>query len=130
MTPDPAGDLAKLIDGLIQKRLAEINVAFPCSILSYNKETGIAVVQPLIQFSEDPPTPIQNVQALGMKKFVSIDRPPEIHFPELENGDVVYVVCADRQIRDALTGAVTQPSSKRIHDRNDAVIVGVFPCSL
>ncbi|MED1801775.1 Gp138 family membrane-puncturing spike protein [Brevibacillus porteri] len=130
MKVDPAGDLAKLIDGLVQKRLAEMSVAFPCSVISYNKERGIAVVQPLLQLTEKPPAPIQNVQALGMKKHVDDITPPEIHFPELENGDVVYVVCADRQIRDTLTGSVTKPSSQRIHHRNDAVIVGVFPCSL
>ncbi|WP_289142926.1 Gp138 family membrane-puncturing spike protein [uncultured Brevibacillus sp.] len=124
MTVDPSGSLAKLIDGVVQKRLADMCVAFPCRVISFDN-TGRAVVLPLFQLTDEPPSPIQNVPISSHKyknAIGQIEKVPHI----VEHGDLVFVVCADRQIRDALTGQVTAPSSKRIHDRNDAVIVGVF----
>ncbi|MCG7318003.1 Gp138 family membrane-puncturing spike protein [Brevibacillus laterosporus] len=129
MTIDPAGDLARLIDMVIRKRLAEACVAFPCKVLSFDESTGTATVQSLFQLSEQAPSPVQNVPVTGHKYRMDngeIKKVPHM----LEPGDIVFVACADRQIRDTLQGAVTQPSSQRIHDRNDAVIVGVMPCSL
>ncbi|MGF9906967.1 Gp138 family membrane-puncturing spike protein [Brevibacillus porteri] len=129
MTIDPAGDLARLIDEVIRKRLAEACVAFPCKVLTFDESKGIASVQPLFQLNEQAPSPIQNVPVTGHKYRMDngeIEKVPHI----LEPGDIVFVVCADRQIRDTLSGSITKPSSQRIHDKNDAVIVGVMPCSL
>lgn len=129
MTADPAGDLAKLIDAVVRKRLADMSVAFPCKVISFDETKGLAVVQPLIQLTDKPPSPIQNVPVSGHKyKSETGVITKEKHI--VEPGDVVYVVCADRQIRASLTGEIAKPSSSRIHDKNDAVIVGVFPCSL
>lgn len=125
MTADPAGDLAKLIDAVVRKRLADMNVAFPCKVISYDEVKGTAVVQPLFQITDKSPSLIQNVPIASHKYKTDSGEIKKIKHL-VEPGDLVYVVCADRQIRDALTGAVTQPSSQRIHDRNDAVIVGVF----
>ncbi|WP_411503486.1 Gp138 family membrane-puncturing spike protein [Brevibacillus centrosporus] len=125
MTADPAGDLAKLIDAVVRKRLADMNVAFPCRVISCDEGKGTAVVQPLFQMTDKSPSPIQNVPIASHKYKTDSGEIKKIKHI-VEPGDLVYVVCADRQMRDALTGAVTQPSSQRIHDRNDAVIVGVF----
>lgn len=125
MTADPAGDLAKLIDAVVRKRLADMSVAFPCRVISFDQARRTAIVLPLFQLTDKPPSPIQNVRLTSHKyKTDSGEIKKELHF--VQPGDLVYVVCADRQIRDAFTGEVTQPSSQRIHDRNDAVIVGVF----
>lgn len=125
MTIDPAGSLAKLVDAVIFKRLAAMCVAFPCKVVSFNEETSLAVVQPLLQVTDSPPSPIENVPVLGHKyRTASGAIKKEKYF--LEKGDMVYVVCSDRQIKDSLHGNIAEPSSRRIHDRNDAVIVGVF----
>ncbi|ELK38897.1 hypothetical protein D478_27272, partial [Brevibacillus agri BAB-2500] len=113
MTADPAGDLAKLIDVVVRKRLADMNVAFPCKVISYDEEKGTAVVQPLFQITDKSPSPIQNVPIASHKYKTGGEIKKIKHL--VEPGDLVYVVCADRQIKDALTGAVTQPSSQRIH---------------
>lgn len=129
MSADAAGDLAKLIDRVVAKRLSELAVAQPCKVISFDESTGIAVVLPLIQLTDMPPSPIQTVPVLGHKYKTDggVIR-HERHF--LEPGDTVYIVCADRQIKDAMKGEARKPSSSRSHDKNDAVIVGVFPCSL
>lgn len=125
MTADPAGDLAKLIDAVVRKRLADMNVAFPCKVISFDEAKRTAIVLPLFQLTDKPPSPIQNVSISSHKYKTDsgeIKKIPHV----VQSGDLVYVVCADRQIKDALNGEVTKPSSHRIHDRNDAVIVGVF----
>lgn len=125
MTTDPAGDLAKLIDTVIRKRLADLSVAFPCKVVSFDEAKRTAIVLPLFQLTDKPPSPIQNVSISSHKYKTDSGEIKKVEHV-VQSGDLVYVVCADRQIRDALSGTVTQPSSHRIHDRNDAVIVGVF----
>lgn len=129
MNADPSGDLAKLIKTAIAEQLSSMAVAQPCKVISFDETSGIAVVQPLIQLTDKPPSPIQTVPVLGRKYRTEsgvIKRERHI----LEPGDTVYIVCADRQIKDAMKGNSGKPSSSRSHDKNDAVIVGVFPCSL
>ncbi|KEQ22882.1 hypothetical protein [Paenibacillus tyrfis] len=121
---DPAGELAKLLDAAIQKRLAETNVAFPCRVVSFSSGNGLAVVQPLQGGGRA--APVQNVPVLGQRLKTS-EGIEQTFFPSLRPGDIVYVVCSDRHIKGE-TGEAG--SSRRVHDANDAVIVGVFPCSL
>jgi xanthosine utilization system XapX-like protein len=128
MIEDPSGSLAKLIDAVITERLAAVNVAFPCRVLSFDADKLMATVQPLLQVFDQPPSPIQNVPVLGQKMRAGESITTWV--PALSQGDVVYVVCADRQIKNSITGQVGKPDVSRIHNRNDAVIVGVFPCSL
>ncbi|TQR29385.1 hypothetical protein [Brevibacillus brevis] len=129
MNADPSGDLAKLIKSAIAEQLASMAVAQPCKVISFDEPSGIAVVQPLMQLTDEPTSPIQTVPVLGHKYRTEsgiIKRERHI----LEPGDTVYIVCADRQIKDAMKGQFGKPTSLRSHDKNDAVIVGVFPCSL
>lgn len=129
MIVDPSGMLAQLLDAAIAERLASMHVAFPCKVISFNEDLGTAVVQPLYQFTDETPSPIQNVPVTGRKYRTDggvIKR--ERHIVEV--GDIVYVTCSDRQLKGAVAGEITTPSSSRSHDKNDAVIVGVLPCSL
>ncbi|MEW9702819.1 Gp138 family membrane-puncturing spike protein [Paenibacillus sp. SI8] len=126
---DPAGALAGLILGVIEKSLAALNVSFPCRVVSFDSGTCMAVVQPLIKSSSGAePSPIQNVPALGQRMIV--DGVERVYKPALREGDAVLVVCTDQELKNVLAGTLAQPSSKRTHNNNDAVIVGVMPCSL
>lgn len=126
---DPAGALAKLLEAAIKKQLSMTNVALPCRVLSFDPASGMATVQPLLQLTDNPPAPIQKVPALGHK--VRTEEGTEMTLrPVLQQGDVVYIVCADRQLGGAAEGSMSKPATARNHDKNDAVIVGVFPCSL
>lgn len=121
---DPAGTLSKLIEAFVTRALSGVHVAIPCRVVTYDESTCRANVQPLVRTGNDEPAVIQNVPALGRKQKVG----PEIVIekPFYEKGDIVYVVCADREIKNALGGQVAAPDTSREHDINDAVIVGVF----
>jgi hypothetical protein len=128
MSSDAAGSLVNFANGSIDAALAALFVAFPCRVLSFNTGTCMASVQPLLRVGGNAPAPILNVPALGQK--LSVDGIEQIYKPVLAAGDVVFVVCADLEIKNALAGQIATPDSKRRHNKNDAVIVGVFPCSL
>lgn len=121
---DAAGTLSKLIDGFVNRAMAGVHVAIPCRVVTFDEATCRADVQPLIRTGDDAPAVIQNVPSLGRKRKIGPE--VEIEKPFYETGDVVYVVCADREIKNTLSGQVATPDSARTHDINDAVIVGVF----
>lgn len=121
---DPAGTLSRLIEAFVSRSMSNVHVGLPCRVISFNESTCRADVQPLIRSGADEPAVIQNVPALGRKKKVG--NVIETENPFYEKGDIVFVVCADREIKNTLSGKVSSPDSSRTHDINDAVIVGVF----
>jgi hypothetical protein len=143
---DPSKPLAELALGIIGEVFKELRVAFPCKVLSYDEGTGMAVVSPLLQLAGLTPSPIQNVPAIGHKlkvkehvqtivdqgfeRTVIVREHEQTCTPSLSPGDTVYVVCADRHMKTAQSGVLAKPDSRRMHNANDAVIVGVLPCSL
>ncbi|TDF92161.1 hypothetical protein [Paenibacillus piri] len=145
-TVDAAGTLNSFVAGMLAKALDDLYVCFSCRIVSFHAESGTAVIQPLLRTTDKEPALIQNVPVLGHKYIVKeheqtvIDQETErtitvkeheqIHVPNLQPGDIALAVCADKEIRNTLSGQVATPLSKRTHSKNDAVIVGVMPCSL
>lgn len=125
---DPAGELAKLLEAVVSRGLAAASVAWPAKVLTFESAAGVASVLPLLQISDMAPAPVQRIPVLGQRA-----RTPEgtllTLLPDLHPGDTVYVVCADRQMGQ-VAGQPVKPDSARSHNRNDAVIVGVFPCCL
>lgn len=128
MSGDAAGSLAAFMNGSISAALTALYVSFPCRVLSFDTDTCMASVQPLLRVGDNAAAPLLNVPALGQK--LSLDGIEQVYKPVLAIGDVVLVVCADQEIKNALTGQIATPDSKRRHNKNDIVIVGVFPCSL
>ncbi|MCR8636189.1 Gp138 family membrane-puncturing spike protein [Paenibacillus radicis (ex Xue et al. 2023)] len=147
MSATDAGSAANaFVAGMVEKAINDLYVCFPCRVISFDSASGMAVVQPLFRKADKEPALIQNVPAIGQKHIVKeheqtivdqgiertiiIKEHEEIHFPNVKSGDTVLVVCADGEIRNTLSGQVAIPVSKRMHSKNDAVIVGVLPCSL
>ncbi|MBW7452434.1 Gp138 family membrane-puncturing spike protein [Paenibacillus sepulcri] len=126
--PDPAGTLARLMAAALSGQLAALNVAIPCRVMAFDTSTCKATVQPLIRSGSANPALIQSVPALGQR--LSVGGVEQVYRPALHVGDTVLVVCADREIKNALSGQMANPDSGRTHNINDAVIVGVFPASL
>ncbi|OPA77847.1 hypothetical protein BVG16_13800 [Paenibacillus selenitireducens] len=120
--------MGKLLHLYGQKQNASLHVGFPCRVLSFDQETCMADVQPLILAGVDPPSMIQNVPALGQRLL--INGAESVCKPALKQGDTVLVICSDRELKNALNGDIAAADSQRMHSLNDAVIVGVFPCSL
>lgn len=126
---DPGGALALLMQGHGSKGAGQINVALICRVLTFDEAKMRASVQPLIQANEGPPAPLTAVPMLGHR--YKVDGGAEQTFiPVFKPGDVVLVVCADREIKNGLAGQVAKPDTARQHSLNDAVIVGIFPGSL
>jgi hypothetical protein len=133
---DPAGALAGILSRNGERHSDNINVALPCKVITFDSATFTASVQPLLKLTGAEPAQIMSVPATGQKvKFElnignGLQEFETIMRPALKPGDTVYVVCADAEIKNTLTGKVAAPDSGRRHSRNDAVIVGVMPCSL
>jgi len=125
---DPASALHSLLSGFVSKQFAGLHVAFPCRVVTFDEQKGTASVQPLLRTSESAPAVIQNVPALGQRLLIG--GVETVCKPALKAGDAVMVLCADREIKNTLSGKLSSPDSGRMHDLNDAVIVGVLPCSL
>lgn len=128
MKNDPAGAIGTLITGAFDMMARSLCVSFVCRVLSYESSSGMATVQPLVRATENDSAPIQNVPALGHR--FTLDGIECVYKPALHPGDTVLVVCTDHELKNTLAGKITVTSSQRIHDHNDAVIVGVLPCSL
>lgn len=124
MSKDAASVLSTLIEGMIGRALEGLHVGFPCRVISFNEVTCTANVQPLLRTGQDQPAVIQNARAISRKR--RIGGVVEVEKPYYDPGDVVFVVCADNELKNALQGNVATPDSSRKHDLNDAVIMGVF----
>ncbi|MCY7484439.1 Gp138 family membrane-puncturing spike protein [Paenibacillus alvei] len=128
MRVDPAGAMARMMRAIKDDVSAGISVGMPCKVIKFDVVTCTADVQPLIRTSENETAILQNIPALGQR--LQIDGSEKACKPSLRAGDIVFVVCADRELRNAMTGSISSADSSRMHDPNDAVIVGVFGCSL
>ncbi|MGN7359452.1 Gp138 family membrane-puncturing spike protein [Paenibacillus sp. SAF-054] len=129
MRTDPAGSMSAILNGFYDKIFSDLHVGFLCQVVSYDSSKCAADVQPLIKTTADAPAMIQGAQILA-HRFVVNGGEPQVYKPDLKQGDIVFVVCADREIKNALGGAVASASTSRMHDVNDAVILGVLGCSL
>ncbi|GBF73046.1 hypothetical protein PA598K_01331 [Paenibacillus sp. 598K] len=133
---NPAGTLSRLLGGQGGQQADRLNVALPCKVVAFDETTLLADVQPLLKLTGDQPAQLLGVPTLGQKvsftlQLGSSTYPVETTMrPKLQRGDVVFVVCADAEIKNTLSGQVAAPDTGRRHSRNDAVIVGVLPCSL
>ncbi|GKU78570.1 Gp138 family membrane-puncturing spike protein [Paenibacillus sp. L3-i20] len=125
---DPSAALSMMLTRWWNKKSGGMHVAFPCKVLSYQATINRACLQPLIRTTTSEPAIIEHVPVLGQRYL--IDGIETTCVPFVKAGDIVLVVCADRELKNAQTGKVAKPDSSRMHDVNDAVIVGVFPWSL
>lgn len=128
MKNDPASTMSQVINAMMLHHLSGMHVGFPCRIVKFDEGTCMANVQPLIRATSDDPAIIQNVPALVQR--YKINGTESVCMPFLKAGDTVFVVCADTEIKNVLTGQIAKTDTVRSHDLNDAVIVGVFSCSL
>lgn len=128
MKNDPASTLSEVISQMMVHQLGAVHVGFPCRVISFDEVTYKADVQPLIRTTDSEPAIIQGVPVLGQR--FKVNEIEQVYRPSLKSGDTVYVVCADHEIKNGMNGQLASVDTERRHDVNDAVIVGVFGCSL
>ncbi|WP_339321372.1 Gp138 family membrane-puncturing spike protein [Paenibacillus sp. FSL W8-0194] len=129
MRTDPAGSMSTIFESFKAKIFSDLHVGFLCKVINFDSGKCAADVQPLIRTTSDMPAIIQGAQVLAHRLSVNGGE-PQVYKPLLKQGDVVFVVCADREIKNALNGSVAAASTGRQHDVNDAVVLGVLGCNL
>lgn len=124
----------KIIDTLIEQRLLNLHTAYFAKVLSVSDDT--AKIQPLFMAKEKGEkaqkravltAPIlKNVKKLSTQTMTingsSVTLPKVTN---IEEGDVVYVMCAERDISEAKHGKCYVPALGH-HRISDSVIVGVL----
>ncbi|WP_223068476.1 Gp138 family membrane-puncturing spike protein [Paenibacillus caui] len=130
MKSDPSGVLYQVLTAMIHHSLSQARVGIPCRVIRFDSAGCSADVQPLIRTTKHDPAIIHSVPVLGHRLLQDGSSIEAVYRPVLKNGDIVFVVCADRELKNARTGKVATADTDRQHSVNDAVIVGVFPWSL
>jgi hypothetical protein len=130
MKNDASGVLYQMLSSLMSAKLSQVRVGLPCRVISFDAASCMADVQPLIRTSRNDPAMLHNVPVLGQRLIAEGAAEAVIYKPVLQAGDTVFVVCADRELKNAKSGKVASPDTGRMHSINDAVIVGVFGWSL
>ncbi|MNN38461.1 hypothetical protein D3C81_1524580 [compost metagenome] len=126
---DPAAALHSLIGRYLDDRLSYLRVGFPCRVIAFDAAAGTADIQPLIRISDADPAMIHSAPVLFQRYSVNGGE-PVTYKPFLQQGDVVFAICADRELKNAKAGKVASADTERQHSVNDAVIVGVFGWNL
>ncbi|ANS73711.1 hypothetical protein AWM70_03255 [Paenibacillus yonginensis] len=127
---DPSGVLYQAVSGLMNAKLSQVRVGLACRVVSFDPSSCTADIQPLIRTAGNDPAMIHNVPVLGQRLMLEGTVEELVYKPRLKTGDLVFAVCADRELKNARTGQVAAPDTGRRHSVNDAVIVGVFSWSL
>lgn len=133
-----------VIDDIIEEKLYNVHTAFVAKITSISGDKTTASVQPLSMVKQygkaaQKQSIITNVPILYNARYKLkpktlkyesggdvISTLETVERVELKAGDIVFCVCADRDISVTRTGSMTTPSVARHHNQSDAVIVGVL----
>lgn len=124
-------------EGLIEEKLLNLHTAYIAKVISYNN--GKANIQPLTMVKaygqpakkQPPLSGVPVIQSARYKlaaqtimdvtnKEVTVLQPTS-----LSSGDIVFCVCADRDISETKNGNTATPQIGH-HSMSDSVIVGVL----
>lgn len=137
-----------IFNDMIEEKLMGVHTAFVATIVSIPEDAKTATIQPLSMIKQygkgaKAQSIIKDVPILQNARFklepytlkyvksvsgdsASYDELETVKRKKLEKGDVVFCVCADRDISETKKGSMTTPSVARHHDASDAVIIGVI----
>lgn len=117
------GDLAAIMRDVLDRWLRnEVDDCLPARVVSYNRDTGIATIQPLVQVVTTDGARISRPNIPGIKVFRFGGGGFFIDFP-LKPGDFGWLKANDRDISLILQaeGGEDQPNTKRLHSFSDAL---------
>lgn len=124
-------DLTGVLSQAIRNRLSELHVAMPAQIISYDHNTQLATVQPLIsrKYADDrvePYAPLNNVPIIFPRSGgASLTMP-------VKAGNPLLLVFSERSLDTwKKLGGVQVQDDKRMHSLTDAVgFMGISPETL
>lgn len=109
---------------MLDQSLLKVHTAFFAKVLLINKDGKSAKIQPLNLIQAQGGNPqkqevLSDVPVLSsVRKFDKDDKPKKI-----EKGDIVYCLCAERDITEVKKGNFDLPPIGH-HELSDAVIIG------
>lgn len=131
----------KLFDDIIEEKLLDMDTAYIAKVLSYNN--GEATVQPLNMVKQHgktaiKPSVVSNVPVVSSARYKLSFSEVEVMITETEKGkikvavpteltagDLVFCVCADRDITEARRGKMSIPQIGH-HNKSDSVVIGIL----
>ena len=136
-------DIREALKNFIGDSLKEMHTCIPAKVVSFNGASYTATVQPLYNADYDgvisPMSQIVSAPVLKWKLKLSggsitINGGQSEPFTadnvvieqKLEPGDIVLVAISERSIDDIGSGEVHTPTSSRVRDLTDGIIVGVI----
>lgn len=124
-----------VIEQIMQGEILSIRTAFVAKVIKTEDET--ADIQPLQMFRQTDGTYEKNPILLGVPVLKHVckftqetvadsqgDTHKQVKILPLSVGDIVFCVCADRDLGYTTEGEFDKPT--RSHNISDAVIVGIF----
>lgn len=126
-----------MIDDMVESKLLNLHTAYVGKIISVNGNR--ATVQPLTMIKQigknaEQQAPIPDVPILSHCRGKTIEKTISTYnggsekvlaFEPLKSGDIVFCVCAERNITDAINGKSNVPPIGR-HSQSDSIVVGVL----
>jgi len=119
-------------DDLLEERLADLHTAMPCRVERFDEATGKTDVTPLFKrkfrghAAQEMPL-LTGLPTLKRKRKVSDDPVSyEVYPLDLEPGDIVLVIFAERALDNALTGFPVDPVYSRKHALKDGIVIGLL----
>lgn len=123
--------LAELLDAHADAQRNEISTAFPARVESYDAGQQVADVQPMVRralFTEDGEVVYEDRPVLRCVRVLWPRAGGWTLTMPLAAGDLVLVICCDRDIQRFLqTGQVSPPPDLRLHHVANAVCLPVGP---
>lgn len=122
------------LENCMEDKLLELHTAFVGKVVKTDGKT--ATIQPMhlikqIGEPEEKQAVIADVPILqSVRKFRVVERSCEketrnhVELEEVAVGDIMYCLCAERDLTDARDGKFHLPTER--HSLKDAVVIGVF----
>ncbi|MGN0243473.1 MAG: hypothetical protein ACI4CT_05370 [Lachnospiraceae bacterium] len=134
-------EFIKTVKNIVSNAVMELHTAFFAVVLSVNKDGTEATVQPLALTKEygsdeEKQSVLDKIPVLESARKFSKEKvtvncggyTDNITIPKVtgvEVGDIVYCLCADRNITETKKGEFALPA-KGHHSLSDAVVIGIW----
>lgn len=122
----------KIFEDMIEDSLLALNTAYVAKVIKCNGNT--ATVLPLTKSKQYgnaavEPSVISDIPVIQSSRYklqtTTIDGKEVLTPTALAAGDIVFCVCADRNITEAKNGRMSTPPIGH-HSRSDSVVVGIL----
>jgi len=121
--------MSEVFDNMMEEKLLNLHTAFIGKVISV-QSGSLCTVQPLDKIKAYGKTAkqqavITRVPVLSHVRHYSVDTDGHLTVSPIRAGDIVFCVCAERDISSSVNGQSTTPPVGH-HSIKDAIVVGVI----